>query len=100
MIPPEKQVAEERKTPNPARNRNPQENALGYQIQKETLHAPLYVIPPNEQVVKERKPSINRIPKGPFKDKPNKNFPKVVLMEKSYAQGTKSQKKTTKIEPS
>ena len=55
------------------------------------------MIPPNEQVVEERKHSITIIPKGPSKYRPNELFPKVALMEKSYAQGTKGLKKTPKI---
>ena len=55
------------------------------------------MIPPNEQVVDEIKPQIPIIPKGPSKDKSNKLFPKVALMDKSYAQGTKVLKNPPKI---
>ena len=73
------------------------QNVLGYQSQKKTLDAPLYVIPPNEQVVEKIKPPIPIITTGPSKDKPNKLFPKVALMDKSYAQGTNGLKKPPKI---
>ena len=49
------------------------------------------------KLVEEIKPPIPIITKDPSKDKPNKLFPKVSLMEKSYAQGTKRLKKTPKI---
>ena len=40
---------------------------------------------------------MNRITKGPFKEKPNELSPKVTLMEKLYAQGTKGLNKIPKI---
>ena len=89
MIPPNEQVAKERKNPKHSEEQETigKQNVLGYQSQKETLDAPLYVIPSNEQVLEGKKPSIPIIPKGPSKHKPNKLLPKVALMEKSYAQG-------------
>ena len=77
MILPKEQVSKERKTLKQIKEQEPtgKQNVLGYQSQKETLDAPLYMIPPNEQVVKERKPSIPIIPKGPSKEKPNKLSP-------------------------
>ena len=55
------------------------------------------MIPPNEQLGEEIKPSISMIPKSPYKEKPNTLFPRVALTEKSYAQGTKRLKKNPKI---
>ena len=55
------------------------------------------MIPPNEQAGRGNKSSIPIIPKGPSKDKPNKLFPKVALMDKSYAQGTKGLNNPPKI---
>ena len=49
------------------------------------------------KLVEEIKPTIPIIPKDPSKDKPNKLFPKVALMDKSYAQGTKGLKNPPKI---
>ena len=82
MIRPNEQVVEKRKNPKPSEEQEPigKHNVLGYQIQKDTLDAPLYAIPPNEQVVEERKPSNSIIPKVPSKEKPNKLSPKVALM--------------------
>ena len=99
MILPNEQVVEAIKKTKPSEEQEPigKQNVLGYQIQKETLDAPPNVIPPNKQVVEEIKPPIPIIPKDPSKDKPNKLFPKVALMDKSYAQGTKGLKKTPKI---
>ena len=57
------------------------------------------MIPPNEQVLEEIKPSIPIIPKVPSKDKPNALFPKVALMVKSFAQVTKRLKKNQRLEP-
>ena len=54
------------------------------------------MIPPTEQVVEEIKHTIPIIPKISYKDKPNKLFPKVDLMDKSYAQGTKGLNKNPK----
>ena len=55
MIPTNEQVVEERKNPKPSEEQDPivKKNVLGYESQKETLDAPLYVIPPNEQVAEE-----------------------------------------------
>ena len=54
-----------------------------------------------EQGSEQRKykitPPIISIPKGPAKDNPNERPPKEALREKSYAQGTKGPKKTSKI---
>ena len=98
MIAPNEQVVEERKNPKQIKEQEPigKQNLPGYQSQKETLDAPPNVIPPKEQVVEEIKPPIPIIPKDPSKDKPNKLFPQVALMDKSYAQGTKGLKKLQK----
>ena len=99
MIPPNEQVAKERKNPKHSEEQEiiGKQNVLGYQSQKETLDEPLYVIPPNEQVVEDIKPPITIITKGPSKDLKKKNFPKVSLMYKSYAQGTKGLNNSPKI---
>ena len=99
MIPPNEQVAKERKKPKRSEKQEiiGKQNVLGYHSQKETLDAPLYVIPPNEQVVEDIKPPILVITKGPSRDKPNKLFPKVAPMDKSYQQGIKGLKNSPKI---
>ena len=99
MIPPNEQVAKERKKTKHSEEQEiiGKQNVLGYQSQKETLDPTLYVIPPNEKLVEEIKYTILIITKGPSKDKPNKLFPKVALMDKSYAQGTKVLKNPPKI---
>ena len=49
------------------------------------------------KLVEEIKPTIPIIHKDPSKDKPNKLFPKVALMYKSYSQGNKGLKNPPKI---